>query len=204
MRIIIADDHAIFRDGLKLLLATRPQIQLVGEAADAGQLKELVAAHQPELLLMDYNMPGGDSGAVLAYLKQRYPALRIVVLTAERAGPLLKHLLDAGADGLLLKEGSGSALLAAIDRVAAGERVVPDNVRGLIEDSQLALTSREFQVLHLICEGWTNSAIAEHFSLSPRTVDKHRENILRKLEVNNVIQLVNKAKELKLFTSPPA
>lgn len=203
MRIIIADDHTIFRDGLKLLLAQCPGYQVVAETGDAGALQALVQQHRPDLLIMDYNMPGGDSGAVLAYLKQRHAGLRVLVLTAERSGALLKHLADAGADGILLKEGSAEAMLAAVRAVAGGATVIPENVRAKIEETAIQLSEREFQVLHLICAGLANTAIAERFALSVRTVDKHRENLLRKLGVNNVVQLINKAQELQLFEAPP-
>lgn len=199
MRIIIADDHVIFRDGLKLLLATLPGFEVVAETSDAASLKALVASHQPGLVIMDYNMPGGEAGAVLAYLKQRHAGLRVIVLTAERAGALLAHLASVGADGILLKEGSGSEMIAAIRRIVEGERYLPENVRARIAEAQVQLTARELQVLKLVCAGWANSAIAEQFSLSPRTVDKHRENILRKLGVSNVVQLINKAREQGLL-----
>ena len=175
---------------------------VVAETGTSADLKHLVRECQPDLLVMDYNMPGGDSGEVLAWLKQRHPELRILVLTAERSGALLKHLADCGADGLLLKEGSGEALLAAIRQVAAGQKVLPNSVQERIDEVATPLTAREFQVLHLICQGWANSAIAEHFSLSPRTVDKHRENLQRKLGVSNVVQLINKARSLGLFDEP--
>lgn len=199
MRIIIADDHAIFRDGLKLLLAAGAGFEVVAETGSAAEVKELVRRLAPDLVLLDYNMPGGDGGEVLAYLKRRHPDIRVVVLTAERAGALLRHLVEAGADGVLLKEGSGEAMLAAIRRVAAGERVIPETVQARIEASDPGLTPREFQVLRLVCEGWSNAAIAERFALSTRTVDKHRENILRKLAAGNVVQLINRVRELRLF-----
>lgn len=199
MRIIIADDHIIFRDGLKLLLGTCAEFQIVAEAGDGAALLELVRQQQPDLVILDYNMPGGDSGETLAYIKQRYPEIRVVILTAERSGALLKHLAEAGADGILLKEGSGDAMLAAIRRVGNGSRVIPAEVQARIDEAQFTLTPREFQVLHLICAGWSNAAIAERFSLSTRTVDKHRENIQRKLGASNVVQLINRTKELGLF-----
>lgn len=203
MRIIIADDHMIFREGLKLLLGQCPDCRIVAEAGEAATLKTLVREHQPDLIIMDYNMPGGDVGEVLAYLKQRYEGVKVLMLTAERSGALLKHLADIGADGILLKEGGAEALLQAVREVAAGKRVIPDNVQVRIDETDFKLTAREFQVLHLICSGWSNTAIAERFALSARTVDKHRENILRKLGVNNVVQLIHKAKALKLFESLP-
>lgn len=201
MRIILADDHVIFRDGLKLMLALRPDWQVVGETGDASALRPLVRQLQPDLLIVDYHMPGNNCAAEIAYLKQRHPEIRIVVLTAERSAPLLQQLLAAGADGLLLKDGSGAALLAALERVAAGENTVAASVRELLNDADLGLTSREMQILHLICRGWSNPQIAESMAISPRTVDKHRENILRKFKVNNVVQLANKVRDLNLFSS---
>ncbi|BBL74216.1 response regulator [Methylomagnum ishizawai] len=203
MRIIIADDHMIFRAGLKLLLGQCPDYRIVAETGTAETLKALVREHGPELLILDYNMPGGNVGETLAYLKQRHPELRVLMLTAERSGALLKHLAGLGADGIFLKEGTAEALLAAVRTVGGGGRLIPDNVRERIDQADLNLTAREFQVLHLICAGWANPAIAERFSLSTRTVDKHRENILRKLGVNNVVQLIRKVEALGLFESLP-
>jgi DNA-binding NarL/FixJ family response regulator len=201
MRIIIADDHTIVRDGLKLLLGVRPDWQVVAETGEMRMVKTLAARHRPDLVILDCNMPGGHCGDTLAHLKRHHPAARVLILTAERSGAVLRHLAESGADGIVLKEGSGEALLAALDRVAAGATVVADEVRALIDDADFQITAREFQVLHLICEGWTNAAIADRFSLSVRTVDKHRENILRKMDVTNVVQLVNKTKQLGLLGS---
>ncbi len=120
MRIMLADDHLIFRQGLQLLLGQCPRYEIVAETGDASAIKTLVQQHQPDLLILDYHMPGSDAGATLAYLKQRYPHLRVVMLTGANSGTVLKQLEDAQADGILLKEGSGEELLSAIRRVAAG------------------------------------------------------------------------------------
>lgn len=137
---------------------------MTAETGEAAGLKEPAHCHAAGLLILDYNMPGGDSGEVPAYLMRRRPELRILVLTAERSGALPKHLADAGADGILLKEGSGDTLLAAIRRVARGERVLPEAVRARIDAADVQLTPREFQVLRLIHAGWTSPAIAERFA----------------------------------------
>jgi DNA-binding NarL/FixJ family response regulator len=172
---------------------------VVAEAGDAGTLRELVREHAPDLVILDYHMPGNDSAAVLAYLKQRYPDLKVVMLTAAQSGTLLKQLADAGADGVLLKEGSATLLLDALRRIFAGERIIAKGATERISEANVALTAREFQVLHLICAGDASAAIAERLSLSPRTVEKHRENLFRKLDVNNVARLINKAETLKLL-----
>ena len=198
MRIIVADDHIIVRDGLKLLLATSAEYQIVAETGEMMMLKALTAKHQPDLVILDCNMPGGNCGETLAHIKRNHPQIRVLVLTAERSGAVLKHLVEIGANGILLKEGSGEELLAAIRKVSAGATVIAKDVQALIDDVDVQITAREFQVLHLICEGWTNAAIAARFAISVRTIDKHRENILRKMDVSNVVQLINKAKQLGL------
>ena len=199
IEILMVDDHAIFRDGLKLLLGMQPEYQVVAECGTLDALLPLVQQHEPQLVLMDYNMPGGNALATLQHLRQRYPALRLVMLTAERGGQLLAQVQQAGADGLLLKEGSAADMLAALQRVLAGQRVISPAASALMQDSQVALTAREYQVLQLICQGWPHADIAAHFSLSVRTVDKHRENLQRKLGASNAVQLINRARELQLF-----
>jgi DNA-binding NarL/FixJ family response regulator len=198
MRLIIADDHVIFRDGIKLLL-DHAGLTVVAEAGDATSLKALVRLHAPDAVILDYHMPGSDSVAVLAYLKQRYPHLKVIMLTAAQSGVLLQQLSDAGADGVLLKAGSAAQLLDAIRRVMTGERVIARAATELIAEASVSLTSREFQVLHMICAGDSSPTIAERLNLSPRTVEKHRENLFRKLEVNNVAQLISKAEQLNLL-----
>jgi DNA-binding NarL/FixJ family response regulator len=200
LRIILADDHVIFRDGIKMLLSMVPGYQVVAEASNANELKQLVQANEPDLVMLDYHIPDGDSTAALAYIKQRYPQTKVVMLTAAQSGAVLQQLSDAGADGILLKEGSAEDMLSAIRRVVAGERVITPKARERMQNAAVDLTPREFQVLHLICEGHSSADISERFSLSVRTVDKHRENILRKFGVNNAAQLVSRTRELGLFS----
>lgn len=203
MRMILADDHVIVRDGLKLMLAACPDWRVVAETGEMRRVKALVGEHLPDLVVLDCNMPGGECGETLSHIKRTTPATRVLILTAERSGAVLKHLAAAGADGIMLKEGSGELLLDAIRRVAAGQTVIGREVQALIDDGEVQLTPREFQVLRLICDGWTNAAIADRFSLSVRTVDKHRENILRKMDVTNAVQLINKTKQLGLLAALP-
>ncbi|WP_269533345.1 response regulator transcription factor [Chitinimonas sp. BJYL2] len=199
MRIILADDHVIFREGLKMLLSQSPEFTVVAEAGEASALKALVQEHTPDLLVLDYHMPGNDTAAVVAWLRQRHPALRIVMLTAAQSGTVLQQLVDAGADGVLLKEGSADAILHALRRVARGEKVVAERAKAQIQQAQVSLTAREFQMLEMIHNGHSSAAIAERFALSVRTVDKHRENLMRKLDVNSSAQLIAKARELNLL-----
>lgn len=190
---MLADDHGIFRDGLKLLLALQPGWQVVAEVDRLEPLKAQVAACQPDMLLMDYHMPGGDSSAVARYLKQRYPPLRLVMLTGTRTATVLRQLVAIKADAVLLKDGGGAALIAQLHAVLAGQTVIPPEVQALVEQADNpGLTRRELQIVKLICDGLSAAAIAELLALSPKTVDKHRENIMRKLEVHSVAQLIHK------------
>jgi DNA-binding NarL/FixJ family response regulator len=198
---VLADDHRIFRDGLKLLLATLPGVRIVAETDRLDALKPLIAEHLPDLLILDYHMPGGDTGATASYLRQRYPEMKLVMLTGAQSPVVLKQLTDLGADAVLLKQGGGQDLVESLQQVIAGRRVLPSDVKALAAQADLDLTPRELQILKLIYDGRSNSEMAEQLSLSPKTVDKHRENLMRKLGTNNVAQLVRKVHELKLWES---
>ncbi len=201
LRLIIADDHAIFRDGLAMLLAGYPDIELVAGLENLTELRERVKQLQPDLLILDYHMPGGDTSAEISYLKQRYPLLKIIALTGSHSGLLLQQLQTAGADAVLLKDGSASTLRHVIDEIKAGRRYMAPDVVSKIADNQLELTPREFQILKLIYDGLSNNDIALQLNLSPKTTDKHRENMMRKLQVNNATQLLKKVIELGLLKS---
>ncbi|GAA0760875.1 response regulator transcription factor [Ideonella azotifigens] len=201
VKVLLADDHALFREGLKLLFTRDAGFQVVGEAQDLLGLRDLLRLTQPDLLLIDYHMPGGDSSAVVNHLKHTQPGLRIVFLTGSSAGRVLKQLADAQADGVLLKDSSAADLLANLRAVMQGQRVIPAAVAALMAPGEGLLTRREMQVVKLIGDGLSNAEMGELLSLSPKTVDKHRENLMRKLEVNSVAQLVLKAHALGWLTS---
>lgn len=192
IRVVLADDHAIFRDGLKLLLALEPDFEVVADTSHLDPVKALVREHNAHLLLIDYHMPGGDSSALIGWLKARHPELKVVALTGSRSGVILQQLIDVQADAVLLKDESGAELIAHLRAVLAGRRIIPTDVRTLAQEAEMPLTRRELQITKLICDGLSNTVIADTLALSPKTVDKHRENILRKLEVSNVAQLVHK------------
>ena len=183
----------MFRDGVRLLLANDPAFEVVGEVKDLGGLKEAIRLGQPDLLLVDYHMPGGDSCALVNHLKHTLPALRIVFLTGSSSAAVLKQMADVQADAVLLKDGSAAELMTHLRAVMAGTRVIPPAVAELIAQCAGLLTRREMQVVKLIGDGLSNAEMAALLSLSPKTVDKHRENLMRKLEVNSVAQLVLKA-----------
>jgi DNA-binding NarL/FixJ family response regulator len=199
MRIILADDHAIFRDGLKLLLQSQPNYEVIAEAVDLEDLKIQLQQQQADLLLLDYHMPGGDAAGLLAYCKKRYPELKVMALTGAQSGQILKQLVMAKADAVLLKDGSSAELLSAIQQVMQGKTYFSDVVKNNIADIELQLSTRELQILKLIFSGLVTREIADKLVLSPKTVDKHRENMMRKLQVNNLVELINKVHQLQLF-----
>ncbi|MES2296349.1 MAG: response regulator transcription factor [Pseudomonadota bacterium] len=195
---MLADDHAIVRQGLKLLLQSQSGYRVVAEVATLDRVQPALQEQAVDLLILDYHMPPGESSAVLAWCKQRYPELKIIALTGAQSGVILKQLRDARADAVMLKDSSGPELLRCIEQVMAGEQVLPDAVREQIDACDSDLTPREQQILQLIYQGLATAEIAEQLSLSAKTVDKHRENLMRKLQVNNVVQLIHKVQLLKL------
>lgn len=199
MRIILADDHAIFREGLKLLLQGQPGNEVVAEVENLEHLKPTLQSQRADLLILDYHMPGGDAAGLLSYCKKRHPALKAIALTGAQSGPILKQLADADADAVLLKDGPTAELLLAIQQVMQGKRYFSEAVKGHIADVELQLSTRELQVLKLIFTGLVSREIADKLALSPKTVDKHRENIMRKLNVTNLVELINKTHQLELF-----
>lgn len=190
----------MFRDGMKLLLMAQGDFIVVGER---GDLEGLIAATQecrPDLLLVDYHMPGGDTAAIVSHLKHTRPEMRIVVLTGSCSGTVLQQLVSSRADAVLLKDDSALVLLANLRAVMRGQRMLSERVCSLIGAEASPLTSREMQVVKLICDGLSGPAIAGLLSLSPRTVDKHRENLMRKLEVSNTAQLLQRVGALGWFS----
>ena len=176
-------------------------IRLVAELSSLAELRSTVKATEPALLLLDYHMPGGDTGVEIQYLKQRWPALKIIVLTGSQSAQLLQQVAQAGADAVLQKNGDAAELRAAIDTVMRGDSYIAPSVQILLDTVSLELTPREFQIMRLVCDGLSNAQIAEQLSLSPKTTDKHRENLMRKLGVNNSAQLIRKALQMGILDS---
>lgn len=199
MEVMLADDHAIFREGLSLLLNHQPGIQVSAQFSDISTLKSHVQQHQPDLIILDYHLPDGDTLPAIDYFKSHFPEIKIIILTGSQNPAILLKLVESKADGVTLKEGSSAQMLDTIQRVNNGERVVSEFVSNLMDILPSTLTNREFQVLSQIAASRSNKEIAEVLSISPKTVDKHRENIMKKLKVNSAVQLVKTAQQLGLL-----
>ena len=199
MRIIIADDHAIFRDSLGFLLHNKTEHDVVAEAKSIQELKQTLQSTDAELILIDYHMPEGDTLALAEYIKRRYEPIYVIFLTGSQAGFTLKHLTESSADGVLHKEEDVENIITAINQVASGNKHISEQVKEKISDTDFHLSKREFQILNLIVQGNTSKEIAKLIDLSSRTVDKHKENIMLKMNVSNVVQLVAKTHKLNFF-----
>lgn len=201
-RILLVDDHALFRQGLKFLLHTQIGYEVVAELGSLDQVLPCLQEQSFDLMILDYHMPGGESSAVLTYCKQRYPEMKVLALTGANSGIIFKQMRDAKADGVMQKEASPDELLSCLQQILRGhssQTIVSITVQEQIDASETDLTPRELQIMALIYQGRATAEIAEQLSLSAKTVDKHRENLMRKLGVNNVVQLIHRVQELKLI-----
>ncbi len=206
IRVLIADDHAIVRSGLRALMNSEPEMQLVGEASGGYEAIHLVEELQPDVLVLDLNMPDLDGIAVTSKLKPSFPNLHILILTVYEDEALLREAIRAGAEGYVLKRATESELIAAIQTVLRGDLYVdPKLVRALLGEkpqpvqatppNHEPLSPREKEVLSLIVQGYTNRQIGEILNISVRTVEGHRANLLAKLGLRSRVELVRYARE---------
>ncbi len=209
-KVLIADDHAIVRAGLRAVLHSEPSLELVGEATGGYESVELVGKTHPDILVLDLSMPDLDGIAVTRRLKPQWPDLRILILTIHEDEALLREAIKSGASGYILKHAAEAELLSAIQVVMRGELYVdPYMVRALLDERleptptahALAepLTPRETEVLKLIVQGYTNRQIGEELNISVRTVEGHRANLSEKLGLHSRVELVRYAREHDLI-----
>ncbi|QVQ25954.1 response regulator [Achromobacter deleyi] len=201
LRILIADDHGIVREGLRMMLAqAQALVGAVDEAGTGEQVLALLAAHGADLLVLDLGMPGVSGSGWVRALRARYPALHIMVLTANTDERTRIAVLEAGADAFLAKTGNSQPLLAAIAELAGGA-ARPRAARAThAETPDETLTRREQQVLAMAALGATAAQIAQDLHISPYTARKHRENLMRKLGLHSTAELVAYAVRLGLPT----
>jgi two-component system response regulator NreC len=198
IRIVIADDHAVVRSGLRLLLEAESDFEVVAEAGDVDAARRYVRGHHPAVLVLDLNMPGGSSLDAIPLIRTESLDTQIVVLTMQEEPAFARQALGAGAAGYVLKEAADSELVEAVRRAAAGEtylnptlgaRIAREPPPGPPDD----LSVREVEVLRLIALGHTNAEIAQKLYLSVRTVETHRSHIQQKLRVSSRAELVSYA-----------
>lgn len=195
IRIIIADDHQMMRQGLRALLALAPDIQVVAEASNGQEVLELVRKNTGATVLLDLDMPVLNGLDTTVALTRQFPGTRILMLTMHAEPALVKRCVQAGAAGYLLKTADQDELLLAIRRVAAGKSYVDQDLNRLStpdspDIAKLAsLTAREREILVLIAQGKSNPEMAEMLFISIKTVDTHRVNLMRKLDIHQLALL---------------
>jgi DNA-binding NarL/FixJ family response regulator len=205
IRIVLADDHVMVRQGIRQFLEEAGDIEVVAEAGDGAEAVRLVEAHQPDVAVLDIRMPEVTGVEATRQIKARFPQVRVLVLTAYDDDPYVFALLQAGADGYVLKTASGDELVRAVRTVHGGRtalspeiaaKVVRQATSGRPEgaaDQVEPLTEREIEVLRLAARGLTNRAIGHELGISHRTVQGHLANIYGKLGVNSRTEAVTEA-----------
>ena len=206
IRLLLADDHAVVRSGLRMLLQAQPDMIIVGEAETGQEAIRRVAELSPDVVLMDIEMPGMNGIEATRRIKANAPASAVLALTMYEDDQYFFEMLRAGASGYVPKRAAPDELVSAIRAVSRGEvflypslagRLVQDYLRrgpaGEGETPNDELTPREQEVLTLIAQGFSNNEIADRLVISAKTVDRHRENIMRKLNLHNRVDLVKYA-----------
>lgn len=210
IRILIVDDHAIVRAGIRVLLQLQPEFEVVGEAEDGQEALRQVQQLAPDIVLMDIGMPGMDGLAATRAILQNYPQVRIIALTQHENREYVLPTLRAGAQGYVLKRAPDDTLVRAIRTVAAGGSFLDPRVADVVTaslrqqgaapvDPLETLTEREREVLQLLASGKTYQEIADTLFISVKTVDFHRTNLMRKLNLANRAELIQFALKRNLL-----
>lgn len=204
-RIVLADEHILFRRGMKKIINEVPGTEVVGEASDGLEAIQLVKQLQPDLAVLDISMPRMNGIEACREIRRLFPDVKILVLTMHKDREYLYQAIAAGAQGYLLKEDSDEELFAAIGTIRKGAIYVTKALAGAVSTDisalflkrernlSMSLTAREREVLKLISEGKSNSEAAEVLRISVRTVETHRANIMNKLDLRNTAELVRYA-----------
>jgi len=210
--IVIAEDHTILREGLNALLSSQPDLKVVGEAGDGLEAIRCARVHSPDLILLDLSMPRMTGLDAIKEIKRVSPQTKIIALTVHETEEYILATLRAGAEGYVLKEAHSAELLTAIRQVLDGCQYLSSSIPGTIIDRLLegekastirpaweSLTQREREILKLVAEGYRNKEIADLLCISLKTVEKHRANLMEKLDLHNVASLTALAAEKGLI-----
>ncbi|WP_316796418.1 response regulator transcription factor [Pedobacter agri] len=210
VKILIADDHKVLINGLKLILAVRKDFSVIAIANNGIEVIDLLHNENPDLILLDINMPMLNGYQTIKVIKTDYPKIKVIVLSMLNDKRSVLNMLEAGANGFLFKDTDDKHLFKAIDCVMDGKYYVSESLNDILEEflnnlrhkktkTKHTLSAREMEIVNLIVEGNTNVQIADILFLSTRTVDTHRKNIFHKLDLNNTASLVKYAIENKMF-----
>lgn len=210
VKILIADDHKVLINGLKLILAVRNDYEVVAIANNGMEVIDLLLHQSPDVILLDINMPVLNGYQTIKLIKTNHPIIKVIVLSMLNDKRSVLNMLQAGANGFLFKDTDDKHLFKAIDCVMNEEYYVSESLNDILNEflnnikhkkpkTKHTLSAREMEIVNLIVEGNTNAQIADLLFLSTRTVDTHRKNIFHKLDLNNTASLVKYAMENKMF-----
>ncbi len=210
IRILIADDHSLIRQGLKLLLRGSKEFAIVAEASNGHDAVAFVAEHKPDVAILDISMPEMNGIEATKAIKKHHAGTKVLILTIHENEEYVYQMIRAGANGYVLKDAGKKELIAAVRTIVAGERFFSPGISNLIieefikraqnhentmQSSKPLLTNRETEILRHIANGLTNAEIAEKLFLSVRTIDTHRNNLMQKLDIHETAGLVRFALE---------
>jgi DNA-binding NarL/FixJ family response regulator len=208
IRLVLADDHPLIREGFKSLLARNPDFEIIDQASDGNELLELIRKTSPEIVLTDINMPRLTGLEVMQKVLPEHPEIKFIMLTMHEEREYVVRCLAAGAKGYLLKSVDIAELAKAIKMVYQGGKYFSPTIANILaesisnpvpEEEDADITPREKEVLLLVSQGLSTKQIADKLSISIRTVETHRINLLKKLNVGNSAELVKKSIEKKLI-----
>lgn len=212
-RIVLVEDHALLREGIRALLAPEPDLEVVGEATDGREAIRAADELKPDLMMLDLSMPRTNGLEALEEIKRLSPGTKVLILTAHKTEDYVFSALQSGANGYVLKESTAAELLMAVRAVLAGERYLGPAIAAQViagylggkdaalpKSSYAGITTREREVLKLIAEGYRNKEIAEYLCISPKTVEKHRSSLMERLNLRTVPALTAYAIEKGLIS----
>ncbi len=212
-RIGIAEDHTILRAGLRMLVTSNPDFEVVGEAQDGIEAIKMAESLHPDVILMDLSMPRMNGMGAIQEIKRTVPETKVLVLTVHKTEEYILEALRSGADGYVLKDATHNELMHALDCVLSGNSYLSAGISEQVIEGYIGtkrgggqstswdrLTQRERDILKMIAEGYRNKEIAEYLCLSAKTVEKHRANLMRKLDLHSVSSLTAFAMEKGLVT----
>ena len=201
-KVVLVEDHKLFREGLKSLLSDKDDLVVVGEAGDGIEAIRVVKKHRPDLLLLDLSMPKMNGISVMKEIKSQFPAIKIMALTIHESDQYVLEAFEAGADGYCLKDAGRNELMVAVDSVVQGKRYISPSISENVLEGYMSgrkklkskttwdtITQREREVLKLLGEGYQNKEISDMLHISVKTVEKHRANIMNKLDLHNAAAL---------------